>query len=147
LIPDFQGDESALATVLEAGPDVLNHNLETVRRLYPQVRPEADYDRSLELLARAAAAGSPAKSGLMLGLGETAEELQESLRDLAGSGVSMITMGQYMQPSRRHHPVTQYWRPEDFAAFGEYARGLGVSQVMSAPLVRSSYRAAEMVGG
>lgn len=144
LIPDLQGDAAALDAVLEAGPDVLNHNLETVRRLYPQVRPEADYERSLEVLRRAAEAGFPAKSGLMLGLGETREEVRGALEDLASAGVSMATMGQYMQPSRRHHPVAHYLTPEKFEELGELARELGVPRVMSAPLVRSSYRAGEM---
>jgi lipoyl synthase len=146
LIPDFQGDEAALLTVLAAGPDVLNHNVETVPRLYPAIRPQADYSQSLMLLRRTAAdsRGIPAKSGLMVGLGETDEELKDVIRDMRDAGCSMITIGQYMRPSRLHPPVLRYMPPEDFDALAAYGRSLGVAKMFCAPLVRSSYHAAEL---
>lgn len=148
LIPDFRGDEAALETVLAAGPDVLNHNVETVPRLYAAIRPQADYAQSLELLRRVAghSSGIPAKSGLMVGLGETDEELQAVIRDMHGVGCTMITIGQYMRPSRNHPPVQRYMPPEDFDALAEYGRGIGVPKMFCAPLVRSSYHAAELAG-
>ncbi|OIO05634.1 MAG: lipoyl synthase [Desulfovibrionaceae bacterium CG1_02_65_16] len=146
LIPDFQGDADALATVLAARPDVLNHNVETVPRLYPSIRPQADYAQSLELLRRVAASGAgiPAKSGLMVGLGETDEELREVVRDMKNAGCSMITIGQYMRPSRLHPPVERYMPPEEFNALAAFGRSIGVGKMFCAPLVRSSYHAAEM---
>ncbi len=146
LIPDFQGDEAALMTVLAAGPDVLNHNVETVPRLYPDIRPQADYAQSIELLRRTAAdsRGIPAKSGLMVGLGETDEELRAVIRDMYAAGCSMITVGQYMRPSRLHPAVQRYMPPEDFDALAEFGRSLGVAKMFCAPLVRSSYHAAEL---
>jgi len=146
LIPDFRGDAAALATVLAARPDVLNHNVETVPRLYPSVRPQADYAQSLELLRRVAQSGTgiPAKSGLMVGLGETDDELRGVIRDLHDAGCTMITIGQYMRPSRLHPPVARYMPPDEFDALAEYGRGLGVAQMFCAPLVRSSYHAAEL---
>lgn len=146
LIPDFQGDAAALATVLAARPDVLNHNVETVPRLYSAIRPQADYAQSLELLRRVAEGGSgiPAKSGLMVGLGETDEELRGVIRDLKGAGCSMITIGQYMRPSRLHPAVQRYMPPEEFDALAEFGRSIGVARMFCAPLVRSSYHAAEM---
>ncbi|MBU1230044.1 MAG: lipoyl synthase [Proteobacteria bacterium] len=148
LIPDFRGDAAALATVLAAGPDVLNHNVETAPRLYPAIRPQADYAQSLELLRRVALdrRGIPAKSGLMVGLGETDDEIRQTLRDLAGAGCSMITVGQYMRPSRSHPPVQRYMPPEEFEALAEFGRSLGVARMFCAPLVRSSYHAAELAG-
>ena len=148
LIPDFQGDEAALETVLQAGPNVLNHNVETVPRLYSSIRPQADYAQSLELLRRTAAhaSGTPAKSGLMVGLGETNEELRAVIRDLAEAGCTMITVGQYMRPSLGHPPVLHYMPPADFDALAEYGRSLGVPKMFCAPLVRSSYHAAELAG-
>ena len=117
LIPDFQGDPAALETVLEAGPDVLNHNIETVPRLYPKVRPEAVYDRSLRLLQNAAAhrPAIPVKSGLMLGLGESPEEVRRTLLDLRSHGCTLLTIGQYLQPTEAHLPVTRFVPPEEFA--------------------------------
>jgi lipoic acid synthetase len=148
LIPDFRGDAEALETVLAERPDVLNHNVETVPRLYRTIRPQAGYAQSLELLRRVASHAPvdgrsiPAKSGLMAGLGETDEELREVIRDLAEAGCRMITVGQYMRPSRQHPPVLRYMPPEDFDALAEYGRSLGVEKMFCAPLVRSSYHAA-----
>jgi len=146
LIPDFQGNEAALETVLAAQPDVLNHNVETAARLYPAVRPQADYAQSLELLRRVAGhpSGIPAKSGLMVGLGETDKELKQTIRDLAGVGCTMITVGQYMRPSRNHPPVMRYMPPAEFDELAAFGRALGVARMFCAPLVRSSYHAAEL---
>jgi lipoic acid synthetase len=146
LIPDFQGDAAALETVLGAMPDVLNHNMETVPRLYGTIRPQANYQQSLTLLRRTAqdGRGIPAKSGLMVGLGETDEELRATLRDLAETGCTMITVGQYMRPSLKHPPVERYMPPAEFDALAEYGRSLGVPKMFCAPLVRSSYHAAEL---
>lgn len=143
LIPDFQGDADSLRTVLRARPDVLNHNLETVARLYPSVRPGADYRRSLELLARAVAwePGVPTKSGIMLGLGETPGEIETTLRDLRRTGLHLLTLGQYLQPTRRHLPVERFVPPGEFEAWRRAALALGFAEVASGPFVRSSYRA------
>ena len=148
LIPDFLGDEDALKTVLEARPDVLNHNMETVRRLYKRVRPAGRYERSLQLLGNVAAwtPEIPAKSGAMVGVGETMEEMEELMRDLNGRGVSMVTVGQYLPPSGSHLPLERYVTPEEFAHYREYGRALGIRQVASGPLVRSSYHAEEQAG-
>lgn len=145
LIPDFQGDLAALETVLRARPDVLNHNIETVPRLYPRVRPQADYHRSLELLRRAGEIppGTPAKSGLMLGLGERPEEIQQTLQDLRAVGCRILTLGQYLQPSPEHLPVETYVPPEAFENWRTVALDMGFSEVASAPFVRSSYHAKE----
>ncbi len=143
LIPDFQGDPEALRKVIEAGPDVLNHNIETVPRLYPSVRPEADYRRSLAVL-RLAKECNPArvtKSGLMLGLGETAEEIRQTLRDLLDAGCSMLTLGQYLQPTPDHLAVERYVPPEEFEAWRDHALQSGFARVASGPFVRSSYHA------
>jgi lipoic acid synthetase len=143
LIPDFRGDAEALLTVLEARPHVLNHNLETVPRLYAVVRPEADYRRSLSLLERAK--GSvPSKSGLMLGLGESGEEVEETLHDLLDVGCRILTLGQYLQPTRAHLPVARFLSPEEFSRWREKALTVGFSQVASGPFVRSSYHAREL---
>jgi lipoyl synthase len=150
LIPDFQGSRAALETVLESGVDVLNHNLETVPDLYSRVRPQAGYARSLELLARArdwakdSEKAVRTKSGLMLGLGETREQLRRVFRDLAVSGCAILTMGQYLAPSAAHHPVIRYLPPEEFAGLADLARAEGIGTVFSAPLVRSSYHASEV---
>jgi lipoic acid synthetase len=146
LIPDFLGDESALATVIGAGPDVLNHNVETVPRRYPTVRPQADYHRSLALLERVARdpAGIPAKSGLMLGLGETDAEVKATLAEIHATGCRILTLGQYLRPTKDHLAVERYVPPETFDAFGAYARELGFAQVASGPFVRSSYHAREV---
>jgi lipoyl synthase len=143
LIPDFQGNAAALRTVLEAQPDVLNHNIETVERLYAQVRPQADYRRSLTLLARAATWPDAAlvKSGMMVGLGERPEEVIQALADLHAAGCSVVTIGQYLQPSRHELPVREFVTPEQFEAYAAAGCGLGLAQVISGPFVRSSYRA------
>jgi lipoic acid synthetase len=143
LIPDFQGNWDALATVMQAAPDILNHNLETVPRLYARVRPKAVYPQSLELLRRARTLSprTPTKSGLMLGLGETRDELLQVLTDLRASSVDVLTLGQYMRPSLRHLPVERYVAPEEFEELKQLARGMGFRHVESAPLVRSSYHA------
>lgn len=144
LVPDFQGDRAALATVMAAAPDMLAHNVETVPRLY-QVRSGADYRRSLELLRVVAESGPeiPAKSGVMLGLGETEVELLEVLHDLRSVGCSYLSIGQYLVPSRRHQPVVEYIRPERFEELRETALRMGFKHVESGPYVRSSYHAAD----
>ena len=145
LIPDFQGDRAALATVLSAGPAVLNHNLETVRRLQATVRPQAAYATSLGVLAAAGeiAPQIPRKSGLMVGLGETDEEIRAALADLAAAGVSIVTLGQYLRPTARHLPVERYVPPGQFEVYADWAREAGLAHVASSPFVRSSYHAAE----
>lgn len=145
LVPDFQGERAALETVLRARPDVFNHNIETVPRLYPRVRPQADYRRSLELLrvAHEFDAAIPTKSGLMLGLGERPEEIRQVLEDLRSAGCRILTLGQYLQPSPEHLPVEGYILPEDFDSWRNTALGMGFSEVASAPFVRSSYHAKE----
>ena len=147
LIPDFLGKEKALRTVLEAGPDVLNHNLETVPRLYPEVRPEADYRRSLELLRRGKETVPEilTKSGIMLGLGEREEEVTAVLEDLRAAGCDIVTIGQYLAPSKGHHPVVEYVYPEVFERLRARALEMGFKAAASAPFVRSSYHAAELV--
>lgn len=143
LIPDFQGSESALLAVVAARPAILNHNTETVPRLYPIVRPQARYERSLELLRRASAAGSVTKSGVMVGLGETVDELHAVFADLRSTGCDILTVGQYLQPMREHLPVSRYYAPEEFEQLREHARALGFPHVEAGPLVRSSYHADE----
>ncbi len=145
LIPDFKGDREALATVLAARPEILNHNTETVPRLYRQVRPQAGYERSLELLRRAKELdpGTVTKSGLMVGLGETEPELLEVCHDLADQGVEVLTLGQYLQPTPAHLPIVRYWHPEEFARVRERALAMGFTHVEAGPLVRSSYHAEE----
>jgi len=145
LIPDFEGDEAALRTVVEAGPVVLNHNTETVPRLYPRVRPKARYERSLELIRRVKTI-DPAmttKSGLMVGLGETFEEVVQTMADLRAHDCDLLTVGQYLRPSVKHLPVERYWHPDEFAAVAEEGRRLGFAHVEAGPLVRSSYHAGE----
>ncbi len=143
LVPDFQGDAGSLQKVLDARPEVFNHNLETVQRLQPVIRPQASYGRSLRILQMAAAsADAPAvKSGLMLGLGETDDEVHEALRDLHAAGVRLLTLGQYLMPSRNHRPVDRYVPPEAFEQWAQVARQLGFLGVASGPTVRSSYKA------
>lgn len=146
LVPDFGGDPAALAAVVDAAPDVLNHNLETVPRLYPLVRPGADYARSLALLAEARrrAPALATKSGLMLGLGERAEEIEGALQDLRRVGCRMLTLGQYLQPTPAHLPVERFVTPEEFAAWQRRGLELGFERVASGPLVRSSYHARDL---
>lgn len=143
LIPDFKGSRPALEKVLAAAPDVLNHNIETVPRLYPEVRPEADYLRSLSLLAhvRDQQPALPTKSGLMLGLGETDGEIRQSLLDLLDNGCRMLTLGQYLQPTREHLPVQRFVPPEVFEDWRKIALEMGFAEVASGPFVRSSYHA------
>lgn len=145
LIPDFQGAWDALQTVLDAGPDILNHNIETVPRLYRIMRPQAKYDRSLELLRRAADAGALTKSGMMLGAGETREETERTIQDLADVDCAVLTLGQYLSPSADHVPVDRFVHPDEFDAFRRFALELGFRHVESGPLVRSSYHAEEQV--
>ena len=146
LIPDFQGSSEALETVLTAQPDVLNHNLETVPRLYDTVRPGADYHRSLQLLgnARRHDPDLPTKSGLMLGLGEKDAEIQQTLGDLRAVDCRMLTLGQYLQPSQKHLPVARFVPPEEFDHWKTVAAQMGFSEVASGPFVRSSYHAREL---
>jgi lipoyl synthase len=144
LVPDFRGRmETALEVMRAAPPDVFNHNLETVPRLYRKARPGSDYEWSLDLLEafRAQHPGVPTKSGLMLGIGETRDELLEVLQDLRAHGCEMLTLGQYLQPSRHHLPVERYLDPEEFDELADRAREMGFRQVASGPMVRSSYHA------
>jgi lipoic acid synthetase len=145
LIPDLQGDSAALRTILDAGPQILGHNLETVPRLYPAVRKGADYQRSLKLLRTASvlAPGIPSKSGMMLGMGETWEEILLVMRDLRETGCYMLTLGQYLQPSLAHRKVERYLSPEEFTQLKEFGLQYGFRHVEAGPLVRSSYHAAE----
>ncbi len=142
LIPDFQGDETALSKILAAEPQVLNHNLETVPRLYPEIRPDASYERSLALLDKAAKSGVKTKSGFMLGLGEKKKEVAALLEDLRSIAVDSLTIGQYLQPATANIPVRRWVRPQEFELWKQRALKLGFSNVESAPLVRSSYHAA-----
>lgn len=145
LIPDFRGSDEALEIVLRARPDVLNHNLETVPRLYGVARRGSRYERSLRLLARSRELDPaiPTKSGLMVGLGETFDELRDALRDLRAVGVDIVTIGQYLRPSREQLPVARYYTPEEFAALKREGLRFGIPHVESGPLVRSSYHAHE----
>lgn len=149
LVSDFQGDEAALDTVIAAAPDVFNHNVETVPRLYAEVRPGADYARSLRVLAHAKARAPrmPTKSGLMLGLGETADEVVSVMRDLRETGCELLTLGQYLRPSERHLPVAEFVEPAVFAELARQGRRMGFAGVASSPFVRSSYHAGELANG
>jgi len=143
LVPDFGGRRESIARVVEARPEVFNHNVETVPRLYPEVRPEAHYERSLEVL-RHAAELDPAlitKSGIMIGMGEETGEILSVFRDLRSAGCRYLTVGQYLQPSRRHHPVARYYAPAEFEELKREAEAMGFEYVVSGPLVRSSYHA------
>ncbi len=145
LIPDLQGSEDALQAIINAKPDIINHNVETVPRLYPEVRPQADYIRSLNLI-RTVKQNAPrimTKSGIMLGLGETHDEVLNVLRDLQNSGCDILTIGQYLAPSRQHHPVVAYIHPDEFAAYKKEAEEMGFLYVASGPLIRSSYGAGD----
>lgn len=153
LVPDFQGDPAAVQRVLAAAPDVFNHNLETVPRLYPEVRPQADYRRSLDVLRQAAGAfppgGStiPVKSGLMVGLGETGDEVLTVMADLRKTGCGLLTIGQYLQPSRRNLPVARYVPPDEFREYERAGLAMGFQAVFAGPLVRSSYAAESVFQG
>lgn len=140
LIPDFSGDWRALERVMEARPDVINHNLGTAARIFPVVRHKGDYRLSLTLLRRLVASGQSAKSGLMVGLGESRAEIREALQHIRGAGVESVTIGQYLPPTEEHWPVARYWRPAEFMGIALYAQRLGFKRVISGPLVRSSYR-------
>jgi len=147
LIPDFRGDESALATVLREAPEVLNHNLETVPRLYRAMRPQADYQRSLQVLRRSArwaadhGADIRVKTGIMVGVGETRDEVVRLMGDACAHGVQIMTIGQYLQPTAKHHPVIRYVAPAEFNEYASLGRELGLAWVESGPMVRSSYHA------
>lgn len=147
LVPDFQGSREAMDIVIEARPDVLNHNTETVPRLYKQVRLGARFERSLEMLAyvKERDASIPTKSGLMLGLGETLDEVRETMRELRTAKVDIVTLGQYLRPSLKHLPIVRYVPVDEFAALKAYGEELGFQHVESGPLVRSSYHADEAV--
>lgn len=146
LIPDFLGSREALSRVITAAPSVINHNVETVPRLYPEVRQMADYRRSVGLLGmvKELAPEIVTKSGLMLGLGETKTEVVAVMKDLRAAGCDLLTLGQYLPPSGQHYPLARYVSPEEFTEFGAIGRSLGFAEVASAPLVRSSFRAAEL---
>jgi lipoic acid synthetase len=146
LIPDFKGDASALDTVIKAVPEVLGHNLETVPLLYPKVRPQADYRRSLDVLRRTEEAGLRAKTGLMLGLGETRDDVLQVMRDVLDAGCRLMTFGQYLQPSKHHHPVIRYVHPDEFAELANEGERMGFLHVEAGPLVRSSYKAHQQSG-
>lgn len=141
LIPDFQGREELVAQVIEARPDIISHNMETVRRLSPLVRSAARYDTSLDVIRQIAASGITAKSGIMVGLGETPAEVEEVMDDLRAAGCQIMTIGQYLQPSHRHYPVAEYVTPAQFKRYEETGLAKGFTQVESGPLVRSSYHA------
>jgi lipoic acid synthetase len=147
LIPDFRGSENSLRTVLDASPAVLNHNIETVPALYPTVRPQADYRRSLALLANAHASGALTKTGMMLGLGEGMDEVRTVMQDVRNAGCSILTLGQYLQPGKNHLPVEKYYHPDEFTLLREEAMNMGFQRVMAGPLVRSSYHAEQCRAG
>ncbi|MFQ5628771.1 MAG: lipoyl synthase [bacterium] len=145
LIPDFKGSEEALQIVIDAKPDILNHNVETAPRLYRTVRPQANYRQSLTLLLRAKRAGMRTKSGFMVGIGEQVDEIYDLLRDLRKHEVDIVTIGQYLQPTPKHLPVARFVHPEEFERFKEFGQELGIGHVESGPLARSSYHAEEQV--
>jgi len=145
LIPDFEGNKTALATVCAEKPDILNHNIETVRRLFPTVRPQGKYQRSIELLDNAKELGMRTKSGLILGMGETMDEAREVMRDLRSVNCDIMTIGQYLQPTKDHLPVARFYDPGEFSVLKEEGRALGFTHVESGPLVRSSYHAEQQI--
>jgi lipoic acid synthetase len=146
LIPDFEGNAAALATVCAEKPEILNHNIETVRRLFPSLRPQGKYQRSMELLGKAKEQGMTTKSGLILGMGETLDEARDVMRDLRAVNCDILTIGQYLQPTRDHLPVSRYYDPADFALLKEEGIAAGFTHVESGPLVRSSYHAEQQIG-
>ena len=141
LIPDFEGDRAALRTVAGARPEILNHNIETVERLFPSIRPQGKYRRSIDLLDRAKRLGMKTKSGLIVGMGETEDEIREVMRDLRSVGCDILTIGQYLQPTRQHLPVSRFYHPDQFVSFKEEGLALGFRHVEAGPLARSSYHA------
>jgi lipoic acid synthetase len=141
LIPDTKGDWDALEVMISAGQEVVSHNMETVKRLYRKVRPQAKYERSLEQIQRTKNFGKRTKSGVMLGLGETEEEVKEILRDLHAHGCDVVTLGQYLQPTKMHLEVAEFIHPDKFAEYKEYGLSIGIPYVESGPMVRSSYHA------
>ncbi len=141
LIPDFEGNDAALATICAEKPEILNHNIETVRRLFPSLRPQGKYRRSIELLGKAKQQGMTTKSGVILGMGETLDEARDVMRDLRAVQCDIMTIGQYLQPTRAHLPVARYYDPSEFAVLKEEGLALGFTHVESGPLVRSSYHA------
>ncbi len=145
MIPDFEGNEAALGLVCGEEPELLNHNIETVRRLFATVRPQGKYQRSIELLGKAKQLGMMTKSGMILGLGETLEEVREVMLDLRAVDCNIITLGQYLQPTRNHLPVARWYNPSDFALLEAECRSLGFTHVEAGPLVRSSYHAEQQV--
>lgn len=145
LIPDFEGNETALRAVAAERPDILNHNIETVERLFPTIRPQGKYRRSLELLERAKRMGMTTKSGLIVGMGETADEVRQVMRDLRSAGCDILTVGQYLQPTKAHLSVARFYHPDEFARFKTEGFALGFRHVEAGPLVRSSYHAAAHV--
>ncbi|WP_294606657.1 lipoyl synthase [uncultured Bacteroides sp.] len=145
LIPDFQGKKDLVAQVIEACPEIISHNMETVKRITPLVRSAARYDTSLEVIRQIADSGTTAKSGIMAGLGETPEEVEELMDDLRRVGCRILTIGQYLQPSHKHYPVAEYVTPAQFASYKETGLTKGFDQVESAPLVRSSYHAEKQI--
>jgi lipoic acid synthetase len=147
LISDCKGDPASLETIFDSRPDVLNHNVETVARLQRAVRPSASYARSLAVLARAKAAGLTTKSGLVVGMGETFEEVLSTLADLHGVGVDIVTVGQYLRPTSNHLPVLRWWKPEEFAQVKAAGEAMGIPHVESSPLTRSSYHARQAAEG
>ena len=147
LIPDFEGNEAALAAVAAERPDILNHNIETVKRLFPSIRPQGKYQRSIELLRRAKQMGMTTKSGLIVGMGESTEETREVMRDLRLVDCDIMTIGQYLQPTKEHLPVARFYHPDEFAALKTEGLALGFRHVESGPLVRSSYHAEQQVSG
>ncbi|MEN6623886.1 MAG: lipoyl synthase [Smithella sp.] len=142
LIPDFQGNQPALERIIEARPEVINHNMETVKPLFPRLRPQGNYDTSLELLRRTAASSSISKSGFMIGFGENCDDILRLIDDLAAVRCERLTIGQYQQPTLQHWPVVKYYHPDEFARLKDYATKLGFKHVEAGPLVRSSYHAA-----
>ena len=147
LTPDFKGDHHALKILMGARPDVYSHNVETVARLHPRVRPQAAYERSLNVLrlAKELSPETPVKTGFMLGLGETEDEVHELMRDIRAADVDILTIGQYLQPTAKHLPIERYWTPDEFAAFKQAGMEMGFKHVESGPLVRSSYHAWDQV--
>jgi lipoic acid synthetase len=145
LIPDFEGDEEALASVCAEKPEILNHNIETVPRLFPSIRPQGKYQRSIELLGRAKRLGMTTKSGLIVGIGETIDEARDVMRDLRAVDCDIMTIGQYLQPTKDHLPVARFYHPNEFAELKTEGLAMGFRNVESGPLVRSSYHAEQQI--